>query len=411
MYYTLIKIMAINSVSYNAKYINKITMFLWALYPILGWYSSFTAFSLGTLLLLFLSLISVFKGKFKHNVFPPLFYIVWIYVSLNYYGYASFSDIKSYLPGGFPFCVFIFSLIGGIIFYNQEYLKKYMSWVVKLSIALFWIQLILSIIGTRVCFVPNIGLDFLYEDMSYDQIKARHLIGMPCSIFLEKSYMAYYLCAYLCFELFDRNGSKVILTNFTLVIILTLLALKSGSGLVGMSIIAIAKIYTYLSEMSVAKKIFYFFLCSVILVGTIWVYTQTESGTEMLGRTEEITTEGTSGFTRVAAGYIMYANMPIENRILGMDRETFLYTDTTFYHDDKLYLNGVQNILITLGIVGLIVYVLFYSYLFVKGNAVSRVAILVFLFFSLLEFTYLTIYMAMFTVISCGELYNKKIIS
>lgn len=400
--------MNISSASYNNTLASKIAMFLWALYPILGWYSSFTAFSLGTLLLLLFSLIAFFKGKVNLRVFPLILYVVWIYVSLNYYGYASLSDIKSYLPGGFPYCVFIFSLISGIVFYNQECLKKYMSWVVKLSVVLFWLQILLSIVGTSVCVVPNIGLEFLYEDMTYAQIKAKHLIGMPCSIFLEKSYMAYYLCAYLCFELFDSNGSKVLLTKFSLVIILTLLVLKSGSGFVGMSVIAIAKILTYLNDMSVVKKILYSFLCSVILVGSIWIYTQTESGAEMLGRTEEIVTEGTSGFTRVVAGYLMYSNMPIENQIFGMDRETFLYTDTTFYHDDELYLNGIQNILITLGVVGLILYILFYSYLFAKGNAVSRVAILVFLFFSLLEFTYLTIYMAMFTVISCGELYCKK---
>lgn len=397
------------NISYNkVKIINKITMFLWALYPILGWYSSFTSFSLGMLILLLLSLSAICNGKVNNTVFPFIFYIVWFYVALNYYGYASLSDIKSYLPGGFPFCIFVFSLIGGIVYYNQEYLKKYMSWLVKLSIFLFWVQILLSIEGTRVCFVPNIGLDFLYEDMSYAQIKARHLIGMPCSFFLEKSYMAYYLCTYLCFELFDERGKKVIMTKFSMIIILTLLMLRSGSGMLGMAVIIIAKILTYLNCMSSAKKIVYFFLCTCFFVGSIWVYIQTESGSEILGRTEELTTEGTSGFTRVAAGYFMYANMPLENQIFGMDRATFLNTDTTFYHDETLYLNGVQNILITLGIVGLVLYILFYSFLFSKGSVVSRVAILVFLLFSLLEFTYLTIYMAMFTVISCGELYYRK---
>lgn len=392
----------------NVKPMDKITMFLWALYPLLGWYSSFTAFSLGMLALLLLSIIAVFKGQVNLKVFPLMFYVVWIYVALNYYGYASLSDFRSYLPGGFLFCVFVFSLIGGIVFYNQKYLKKYMSWVVVLSIVLFWIQIILSIAGAKVCFVPNIGLDFLYENMSYDQIKARHLIGMPCSIFLEKSYMAYYLCAYLCLELFDRSAIKVLYTKFSLVIILTLLVLRSGSGYVGMAVIIIAKVLTYLSDMSLSKKILYFVLCSSLLAGAIGIYIQTESGSEMLARTEEINTAGTSGFTRVAAGYFMYANMPTENLIFGMDRNTFLDTDTTFYHDDELYLNGVQNILITLGAVGLVIYILFYSYLFAKGTTVSRVAILLFLFFSLLEFTYLTIYMSMFTIIPCGELYYRE---
>lgn len=401
--------MNVNLTSYNnEKLMNKVTMFLWALYPILGWYSSFTAFSLGTLFLLLLSLVTFSKGMVGFKVFPLMFYIVWLYVTLNYYGYASLSSIKSFLPGGFPFCVFVFSLIGGIVFYNQGLLKKYMSWVVKLSIALFGIQIILSLVGTRVCFVPNIGLDFLYEDMSYAQIKARHLIGMPCSIFIEKSYMAYYLCTYLCFELFDKNGSKVLLTKFSLIIVLTLLILRSGSGFVGMAVIIIAKVFTRLSNMPLTKKILYFFICSLCIVGLIWIYTKTESGSEMLARTEEINTAGTSGFARVAAGYFMYANMPIENQIFGMDRDTFLETDTTFYHDDKLYVNGVQIILITLGVVGLILYILFYSYLFARGNTVSRVGILVFLFFSLLEFTYLTIYMSMFTIISCGEWYYRE---
>jgi len=128
----------------------------------------------------------------------------------------------------------------------------------------------------------------------------------------------------------------------------------------------------------------------------------------MLSRSEEFTTENSSGFARVVGGYLMFQQLSDEEQIVGIsdaqDRFSVQKADGT----TRFYINGVQTILITLGYIGAILFLIFYTYLFLKVGIMSRMCILILLSMSLLESNYLNPYMILLTIIPCADFYLSK---
>ena len=72
------------------------------------------------------------------------------------------------------------------------------------------------------------------------------------------------------------------------------------------------------------------------------------------------------------------------------------------------FANGVQTILLSLGYIGALLYLLFYTSLFRKTNLTSRMCIIILLVMSLLESNYLNPYMMLLTIIPCADYYNRN---
>ena len=192
------------------------------------------------------------------------------------------------------------------------------------------------------------------------------------------------------------------------IIILTIVMLRSGSGIVGMSILLLVKTFNVFWSDNIGRRMIMLSLLIPFFVGLFYIYQNTEAGEEIVGRQDELTTEGSSGYSRVVSGYLVFDQLSISEKITGLSaknaRENYGYQKENGEY--SLYINGFQTILITLGYVGVILYLLFYITLFRRSNLSSRMAIITLLIMSLLESNYLNAYMTLFTVVPCGQWYN-----
>ena len=386
--------------TYKSSNQNKISMLILALLPILAWYKIPFPVGLGYALVMIVSIYYIVRSSFNINVLPNMFWAVFAYVCFMWMYNHHFSFWSLFPPGGWVFFIFVLALIWGVMSFDLGLLKKYMHWIVIISGVLFWIQLVcvVAIGSPKFCFVPNLTGAFTYEDFSYADIVNKHINGgMPCSIFLEKSYLAYYFLSYLSLIWFETNEKRKMFTKEILFVIATLIASRSGTALVGFSVLFAVKVFSVFWTASIGRRVLLFLLLIPMIVGCIYLYADTEMGQQMLNRTEELSSEGTSGYTRVVEGYMMFDQLSPEEKIVGISTGAFMF-----------YVNGVQSILLNLGYVGVLVYLLFYVNLFREVKLISKMSIIVLLVMSLLEANYLNPYMMLLTIIPSAEVYLRR---
>lgn len=385
-------------------------MLVLALLPLLAWYEISFPVGLGYTVVLFLSVYTIVRNKCKINVVPATFWIVFIYISIIWIYNNEFAIFTLLPPGGWMFFIFFLALVWGVINFDRQYLEKYMRWVVLISAALFWIQFAQRMTtGSHLCFVPNLTGAFTYEGMSYAELVAHQRYGTrPCSIFLEPSYMAHYFITYLAIVWFNSDNQKNWINKEIIIVILSLIALKSGSGMLGLAVILIVKIFTMYWNENARRRLMLIILIIPIVAISINTYINTEIGQDILSRSKELSTEGTSGFTRVVGGYMMFDQLKVNEQMFGIidyrDRFGILQYDGTL----RFFANGVQIILLSLGYIGAVLYLFFYTSLFRKTNLTSRMCIIILLVMSLLESNYLNPYMMLLTIIPCANYYKHN---
>lgn len=395
----------------KSPFISKLSMVILATLPLLAWYKIPFPVGLGYALVLLLGTIVIIKKRFRINVVPLTFWVAFAYVCLMWMYNYDFSFWTLFPPGGWIFFIFTLALIWGVVAFNLNLLKKYMRWIVIISGVLFWIQLILleTTGSPHFCFVPNLTGAFNYEDFTYADIVKRHLSGqLPSSIFLEKSYLAYYFLTYLALIWFETKEKRKMFSKEIIFVIATLIASRSGTALIGFSILLSIKVFSMFWTANIGRRILLIALLIPMIAGSIYLYVDTEMGQEMLNRTGELSSEGTSGYTRVVGGYMMFDQLSPEEKIFGIpdarERFGFLASKGTYV----FYVNGIQSILLNLGYIGALVYLLFYVNLFRKVSITSKMSIIVLLIMSLLEANYLNPYMMLLTIIPCAEIYLKR---
>lgn len=392
-------------------FINKLSMAVLATLPLLAWYKIPFPVGLGYALVLLIGIIVIVKNRFKINIVPITFWIVFVYVCFMWMYNHDFSSWTLFPPGGWVFFIFVLALIWGVITFDINLFKKYMRWIVIISGVLFWIQFVMFVTtgSSHFCFVPNLTGAFTYEDFSYADIVDKHINGgMPCSIFLEKSYLAYYFLTYLALVWFETKEKGLILSKEIIFVIATLIASRSGTALIGFSILLSVKAFYMFWTANIGRRILLIVLLIPMIIGAVYYYVDSEMGQQMLNRTGELSTEGTSGYTRVVGGYMMLEQLSPEEKIVGIpdarERFGFISSRGTLV----FFANGIQTILLNLGYIGAIVYLLFYVNLFRKVDITSRMSIIVLLIMSLLESNYLNPYMMLLTIIPCAYYYNQR---
>lgn len=396
------------SIEYGADLFSRLFMLILALAPILAWYDIHFPVGLGYMLILFLSAFVIAKNRFQVSVMPNAFWLLFAYVCMMWVYNNNFAIWTVLPPGGWLFFLFVLAVIGGTLSYNLNLLKKFMRIVLLIAIALFWVQFIMMITtgSQQICFVPKITNQFTYEGMSYAELVAHQLRGeRPCSIFLEPSYMAYYSLAYLTLEWFGSEIQNKLFTKEVALILVTLLALRSGSGMVGGAILFAVKMFSMFWNASIGRRIAMLLLLIPLIVGSFFVYQNTEAGQAMLSRTSELSTESTSGYSRVVGGYLMFYTMSPSEKMVGIPNAREVFGIERADGRTIFYINGIQTILISLGYIGALVYLLFYASLFRKVSLQSRMSIIMLLTMGLLESNYLNAYMMLFSIIPCGEYY------
>ena len=395
----------------NYQVLRNIGMLLLALDPLLNWYAIPSPLGLGPTLILGFSAIVLLMGQVKVRALPSMYYLVAGYICVLWclnHGMQLWTLLP---PGGVLFFCYSLFLYAITSLFDLNALRRYMSWVVYISIPLFLIQyVLLHTTGEHICFVPNLTGQFTYEGWTYaDLVSAHKYSSNPCSIFIEKSYMAYYLVTYLCIRFFASDTREKWLSPTNIVIMVTLLLLNSGSGIVGLAVLLGTKLYALYVTGNATRKVLVVFLMVPLISGTLYIFSRSEAGAALTERSTELSTEGTSGYARVMAGYAIYGSQDTYGKMFGSSREEAINNSEDSYNTrDRFYANGVQMILITLGAVGAIFWLLFYVSVFRRGDQLVRMSIIILLVLSLLEADYLNPYHLMLTVIPCALLYQTQ---
>ena len=395
----------------NVSGLQKISMALLAGLPLLAWYAIPFPVGLGYALVLFLSAYSIVRAKFRINVLPLAFWCVFAYIAVVWTYRSGFQLWSLLPPGGWLFFIFFLALVWGVINFDLEHLIKYMRWVVWVSAALFWIQFILKLStgSAMFCFVPNLTGAFTYEGMSYAELAANQLSGSrPCSIFLEPSYMAHYYVSYLALVWFAKDAKTKLLSKEIVFIIITLIALKSGSGVVALAALFAVKLFSVYWNAGNARRVALILFSIPLIVASVYFYIGSESGQNMLLRSTELSTEGTSGYTRVVAGFVMFDQLDFNEQLFGISDAKERFGLERWDGSVAFFANGFQTILLSLGYVGALLYLLFYIVLFRKVSLYSKMCLIMLLLMSLLESNYLNPFMMLLTIIPCGEYYKKQ---
>lgn len=396
----------INNRNTSRQGFRKLSMAILATLPLLAWYKIPFPVGLGLALVLFLSAYTIVIRSFNINVFTPMFWWLFVYICFMWMYTNGFGLWTLMPPGGWLFFLFFLALIWGVLNFDIQLLLKYMKWVVLISAFLFWIQFILKLAtGSQMfCFVPNLTGAFTYEGMTYSELAAHQMEGeRPCSIFLEPSYMAYYYITYLALSWFGNGCNGKWINKENIFVIITLLALQSGSGMVGLTVIVIAKLLTMFWIGNLSRKLLLLLIAVPLLAGTVYLYFGTEVGQKMFSRADEFSTEGSSGFNRVVAGYLMFDQLDFNEQLIGIPDASDRFGIEKANGKHRFYVNGVQSILLSLGYVGAALYLLFYIGLFRKVGSASRMCLIVLLVMGLLESNYLNPYMMLLTIIPCAD--------
>jgi len=401
--------------SQESMWLRKFGMLIFAFLPILSWYKIPFPVPLGNALVLFLSAFVIIKSKFRINVLPWSFLPLFLYVCISWSYNHNFEINFLFPPGGWLFFIFTLALLGGVLLFDINLLKKYMRWVVYISMVLFWIQFVMKqTTGSyQFCFVPNLTGSFSYENMTYSELVSHQMMGKrPCSIFMEPSYMAYYYILYMALIWFDSDNddsSYYSLINKDIVfVILTLITLKSGSGMIGMTILIIVKMFNVFWNVSDTHKVLFLLIIVPLIVFSINLYIDSEMGQEIISRQEEFSREGSSGYSRVVAGYAIFDMMSSYEQLFGNYDARNIYGIVKPDGKVIFYVNGVQSILIFLGYVGVLLYLIFYSSLFCKVSLMSKMTIITLLTMALLESNYLNPYMMLLSIIPCADYHYYK---
>lgn len=388
--------------------LRKLSMAVLAILPLLAWYAIPFPVGLGYAIVLFLSAYTIAVNNSRINIFP-FWGIVFAYVCVMWIVHNDVAVWITQPPGGWSFFLFFMSLVWGILTFDLHSLKKYMRYVVFIAMAIFWLQVILMFVNggiNKYCFVPKLTDYFVYEEMSYAEIVQKHLNeDRPSSIFLEPSYMAYYYISYLALVWFDNTNKKIWLNREIFYVVITIIALRSGSGMVGLAVLIIVKFFIFLVNASVKKRLITFFIIFPIIIGSIYTYTASDMGQEMIARSDEFSTVGSSGYVRVVSGYLYFSQLNFYEQLIGIPNPKDRFGTFRNNGTIQLYANGFQTILLTLGYLGMILYVLFYTSLFRKVSLSSRMSIIILLVMSLLEINYLNCYMMLLTIIPCADYY------
>lgn len=399
--------------------INKIVMFLLASFPILNIYV--TPFILSWGEAFFISMMIVCYLRDKRNIFnfPKWYFAFWIYVSFMYL-LLSLSEFRLgvLIPGGFNF--FLFSLILGFVISHFDYpsFRKYYRSLFFISFAVLVAQEIAyNLMGFRFSAMIPFGElkdGYPMEELIADQTKS--YTDRSSSIFREPAHMAQYILPLLAIELYD-DSKKRIFSPMSILLMISLLTLRSGNGIVGMALLVGIKFVYFIIRERTKNKFLVISLAVLIGGMALTYYVSSEAGQSVLDRSEDLENEEDAhSFVRIYRGWRLYAEMPIVYQMIGATKTIINATipqtsaSMLFLGDDSdnLYFNGMQTTFLYNGLFGTFLLLLIYIRLYKKNTILGKALIWMLLVLSLIASTYITSVMLFCTSIAEIEKHRRN---
>ena len=388
--------------------LSSFAMFVLALSPILFYYNIGDSKITILMLLGFLLLIGLFfGGHFSFKKLPNTYLLYWGWCTIQLYIIAGISGWSDYLPGGILLCVFSILLVVMVQLLNYDKLYHYMRWVFIVSSALLFFQYVIYLSDRTILFlVPpltdNIGGETIEELMARN---ARSITGGGVrfsSIFMEPSYFGQYGLILLTMELFSEKNKNKLFTKFSLFIVITLLALRSGAGLLGLAIIGIVKV---LYIIITTKNTRYYVLLAVLIPVVFLIlkyYLASSSGAYVAPRMNELdaSNEEGSGFSRIFFGWNYFLELDIKSMILGTSRNHA-------FGFEKGFTNMVTYVVTSQGVIGLGLLIWFYVKESLKKPFIAWALVITMTTIALIEACYLGGLMLIVSSTIIGLKYSK----
>ena len=285
----------------------------------------------------------------------------------------------NYLTSFFPVSLLFYTVAFYVLLPNLDmnYVLKYYKYLVYISVGLFIMQeLSYYSIGTRpTLYLP---LEMYYEGSSLSEFTAsRASMERSSSFFLEPAHFAQYILPYYCLTMFKTIKKKALSKEF-MVLTLTFLFLKSGSGYVGFMVIygSVLFLKGYV-PIKVKFAILSVIVCALIIVVVFFI--SNPFLLDILLRLNEVTSlevsayGSQSGFLRIWRGYFIYDNLAPIYKILGVGTGSFEYVSSLTYipgsRFEGSFFNGIQTLLVSGGIIGT---VLFFRFIYIISKRMSR---------------------------------------
>ena len=275
----------------------------------------------------------------------------------------------NYLTSFFPINIIFYFIVICVLLPNIHYssVLKYYKILVYVVVFIFYIQ---ELAYYTLDFRPTfyLPLDLCYEDMDVaDLSKSRSMIGRSSSVFLEPAHFAQYILPYYCIVV-CRNINERILSKELLLLSITLIILQSGSGYLGMLVILFSILsFKNFVPFNIKCVIIIAFVCVICIVAVFYV--DNTFILAILSRIDEITSldvkafGSQSGFLRIWRGYFIYDNLSVIHKIFGVGIGSFEYVSNLVYIPGVRYegsfMNGIQTLLVSGGIVGAGLFIMF----------------------------------------------------
>lgn len=395
------------------KRIEKVGMLLLAIFPISFYYMTSMPFSYGQLLFLVLLVIMLlFYGLKSFIAIPKNITVFWIYAAMILLAFSQSIKITYFIPGGIQFFIWIIILGACIRSFNIVYLQKYMRIIFIISAVIFVFQeLMFYSTGTRFVTILPISENFCYGGLTYSDLMSKQLnADRSSSLFMEPAYFAQYALCLLSLEFFSIETKDKLLTKYSFFIILILLFLRSGIGIIGLLLLGPIKFFSSLKNLSLQKRLLYFFILFPIVLSIACYYLQSEIGATLLNRSDEFNSDESSAYLRVYFGYVIYGYLPIINKIFGLPIDT-LENIVPYYltsNDNSIFMNGFQTLLITNGLIGVMLLCSVYIQFYKKGSILIKSTVWLLFLLSLMEQIYLMPYMLLLSVIIFSNKEKKQ---
>lgn len=395
----------------NNKWGSIVMCFL-ALYPVLYAYNSTLSLNYGETVFLLLIFVALIYNKKKLSIkIPRSYYVFWGYVAVLLIVFSDSFKITNFVPGGVAFT--LFSLMLGVCacYFDIDKLYKIMRGIFLFASLIFIFQKTGILRGNySEVFILPISDHIAYSGIDLDTVISRRMgANRPASIFLEPAYFGQFCSIFLMLELFYKANSRIF-TKMAIFIILMMLIVRSGCALIGLATILAYKVISVFKSKG-GTKIHLLLLLPVVAIAGQY-YLLSDMGVELMERTQELDTEGTSGYLRVIQGFYIYDYLPSFNKIFGISADELGKTNFPFlkvdaYGEVSFFTNGLFTLLIRTGLVGLVLLLYFYLKLFKESNDLGRASLLLILSFSLVEQIYLLFPMLLCTVISINQKKNE----
>ncbi len=365
----------------KSAFFPKIVIISFLLYYVLQTYG-YGKYNITFVLLTTLAFFSVLKNGLRSSM-PKLltsYFAYWVCVFV-----VMANSLLSAIPLGIGRTYLIYNMIYKE--FNYFIFLKYYKIFAIIFIAFFIFQDITYLLtGTRVIgVIQTLPLALNVEDASqfYETIAN---INRSASVFSEPSHFAQFLGPLLAILLFNKpKRNDMIFAGF---ILFTMLRLQSGTAIfLTLVILTSFVIYRLIMNLSFRTILISSFLAMTIFL-IVASLMNTEAGTELLERQKELTEEqsmnksASSGFIRVYRGYFIYAEMTNVEKVFGgdsfermrraIDKSPFHWT----FRDDEFYFNCFQTLLIKTGIIGTILFFVFYCWLFRRVEVTGKVVLL-----------------------------------